>query len=159
MSHIAIAVVDLLQELTDTDTLHESEEGAEVLIDSLVSPAALLCPRSVSEHLVSSRTFGPCHLLPPPPAPTRTLGVYRVLVCGVHSCTTFSGEVVVIGKGVRMAERLGNRAIYIRRLPVRFPAVRNEIVSLGNALHPTCLGGMSLYFQSLWIRASAKCKW
>ncbi|KAK6308148.1 hypothetical protein J4Q44_G00214190 [Coregonus suidteri] len=34
--HIAIAVVDLLQELTDIDTLHESEEGAEVLIDSLL---------------------------------------------------------------------------------------------------------------------------
>ncbi|XP_064861487.1 beta-catenin-like protein 1 isoform X2 [Oncorhynchus nerka] len=33
---IAIAVVDLLQELTDIDTLHESEEGAEVLIDSLL---------------------------------------------------------------------------------------------------------------------------
>uniref|UniRef100_G1R371 Beta-catenin-like protein 1 n=1 Tax=Nomascus leucogenys TaxID=61853 RepID=G1R371_NOMLE len=29
-------VVDLLQELTDIDTLHESEEGAEVLIDALV---------------------------------------------------------------------------------------------------------------------------
>ncbi|KAB1262367.1 Beta-catenin-like protein 1 [Camelus dromedarius] len=29
------AVVDLLQELTDIDTLHESEEGAEVLIDAL----------------------------------------------------------------------------------------------------------------------------
>lgn len=35
--HVAIAVVDLLQELTDIDTLHESEEGAEVLIDALVS--------------------------------------------------------------------------------------------------------------------------
>lgn len=35
--HVSIAVVDLLQELTDIDTLHESEEGAEVLIDSLVS--------------------------------------------------------------------------------------------------------------------------
>ncbi|CDQ74613.1 unnamed protein product [Oncorhynchus mykiss] len=34
--HIAIAVVDLLQELTDIDTLQESEEGAEVLIDSLL---------------------------------------------------------------------------------------------------------------------------
>ncbi|XP_066527913.1 beta-catenin-like protein 1 [Hoplias malabaricus] len=33
---ISIAVVDLLQELTDIDTLHESEEGAEVLIDSLL---------------------------------------------------------------------------------------------------------------------------
>ncbi|KAM9120896.1 beta-catenin-like protein 1 [Pangshura tecta] len=30
------AVVDLLQELTDIDTLHESEDGAEVLIDALV---------------------------------------------------------------------------------------------------------------------------
>lgn len=36
-SHVSIAVVDLLQELTDIDTLHESEEGAEVLIDALVS--------------------------------------------------------------------------------------------------------------------------
>ncbi|XP_041859547.1 beta-catenin-like protein 1 [Melanotaenia boesemani] len=33
---VAIAVVDLLQELTDIDTLHESEEGAEVLIDSVL---------------------------------------------------------------------------------------------------------------------------
>ncbi|XP_039530362.1 beta-catenin-like protein 1 [Pimephales promelas] len=33
---ISIAVVDLLQELTDIDTLHESEEGAEVLIDALL---------------------------------------------------------------------------------------------------------------------------
>ncbi|XDV46512.1 hypothetical protein PO909_014398 [Leuciscus waleckii] len=33
---ILIAVVDLLQELTDIDTLHESEEGAEVLIDALL---------------------------------------------------------------------------------------------------------------------------
>ncbi|KAK3518592.1 hypothetical protein QTP70_004086 [Hemibagrus guttatus] len=35
-THIAIAVVDLLQELTDVDTLNESEEGAEVLIDALL---------------------------------------------------------------------------------------------------------------------------
>ncbi|XP_038579310.1 beta-catenin-like protein 1 isoform X2 [Micropterus salmoides] len=33
---VAIAVVDLLQELTDIDTLHESEEGAEILIDALL---------------------------------------------------------------------------------------------------------------------------
>ncbi|OBS69061.1 hypothetical protein A6R68_02384, partial [Neotoma lepida] len=33
---LLMAVVDLLQELTDIDTLHESEEGAEVLIDALV---------------------------------------------------------------------------------------------------------------------------
>ncbi|KAM4692383.1 beta-catenin-like protein 1 [Rhinophrynus dorsalis] len=34
--NVCIAVVDLLQELTDIDTLHESEEGAQVLIDALV---------------------------------------------------------------------------------------------------------------------------
>uniref|UniRef100_A0A673MQ76 Beta-catenin-like protein 1 n=1 Tax=Sinocyclocheilus rhinocerous TaxID=307959 RepID=A0A673MQ76_9TELE len=34
--HSLIVVVDLLQELTDIDTLHESEEGAEVLIDALL---------------------------------------------------------------------------------------------------------------------------
>uniref|UniRef100_A0A3Q2QIP9 Beta-catenin-like protein 1 n=1 Tax=Fundulus heteroclitus TaxID=8078 RepID=A0A3Q2QIP9_FUNHE len=33
---ILSTVVDLLQELTDIDTLHESEEGAEVLIDALL---------------------------------------------------------------------------------------------------------------------------
>ncbi|XP_064611827.1 beta-catenin-like protein 1 [Liolophura sinensis] len=33
---IALAVVDLLQELTDVDTLNESEEGAESLIDTLL---------------------------------------------------------------------------------------------------------------------------
>ncbi|KAM6925136.1 beta-catenin-like protein 1 [Xenentodon cancila] len=33
---ILLPVVDLLQELTDIDTLHESEEGAEVLIDALL---------------------------------------------------------------------------------------------------------------------------
>lgn len=37
---MSIAVVDLLQELTDIDTLHESEEGAEVLIDALVSDSS-----------------------------------------------------------------------------------------------------------------------
>uniref|UniRef100_A0A8D3DP25 Catenin beta like 1 n=1 Tax=Scophthalmus maximus TaxID=52904 RepID=A0A8D3DP25_SCOMX len=36
LTHVAIAVVDLLQELTDIDTLNESEEGAEVLIDALL---------------------------------------------------------------------------------------------------------------------------
>ena len=33
---ITIAVVDLLQEMTDVDTLTESEEGANILIDALV---------------------------------------------------------------------------------------------------------------------------
>ncbi|KAK9890502.1 hypothetical protein WA026_010581 [Henosepilachna vigintioctopunctata] len=35
-SDIAVATVELLQELTDVDILHESEEGAEALIDSLL---------------------------------------------------------------------------------------------------------------------------
>lgn len=34
---ISIAIIDLLQEMTDVDTLNESEEGATALIDSLVS--------------------------------------------------------------------------------------------------------------------------
>lgn len=34
---ISIAVIDLLQEMTDVDTLNESEEGAAALIDALVS--------------------------------------------------------------------------------------------------------------------------
>ncbi|XP_022658966.1 beta-catenin-like protein 1 isoform X2 [Varroa jacobsoni] len=35
-SDIAIAAVDLLQEMTDVDTLNESEEGALALVDSLI---------------------------------------------------------------------------------------------------------------------------
>ena len=34
---VSIAVIDLLQELTEVDTLNESEEGANALIDALVS--------------------------------------------------------------------------------------------------------------------------
>ncbi|XP_075734066.1 beta-catenin-like protein 1 [Rhipicephalus microplus] len=33
---ISIAAVDLLQELTDVDSLHESQEGADMLIDALI---------------------------------------------------------------------------------------------------------------------------
>ena len=33
---ISIAVVDLLQETTDLDTLTENEEGADILLDALV---------------------------------------------------------------------------------------------------------------------------
>ncbi|TRY98616.1 hypothetical protein DNTS_005290 [Danionella cerebrum] len=36
LNAVHIAVVDLLQELSDIDTLHESEEGAAVLIDALL---------------------------------------------------------------------------------------------------------------------------
>lgn len=34
---VSIAIIDLLQEMTDVDTLNESEEGATALIDALVS--------------------------------------------------------------------------------------------------------------------------
>lgn len=45
-------MVDLLQELTDIDTLHESEEGAEVLIDALVSrrPQIISMPQPSNEY-------------------------------------------------------------------------------------------------------------
>ena len=35
-SDISIAVVDLLQEMTDVDTLTDSDEGANLLVDALV---------------------------------------------------------------------------------------------------------------------------
>ena len=38
VADIAIAVVDLMQELTDVDTLNESEEDAAALVDALVCP-------------------------------------------------------------------------------------------------------------------------
>lgn len=53
--HVSIAVVDLLQELTDIDTLHESEEGAEVLIDALVS--STVQPSPVGTRLVPERAW------------------------------------------------------------------------------------------------------
>ena len=44
LADVSIAVIDLLQELTDVDTLNESEEGATALIDALVSAITLLVP-------------------------------------------------------------------------------------------------------------------
>lgn len=44
LADISIAVIDLLQELTDVDTLNESEEGAAALIDALVSAVTVLVP-------------------------------------------------------------------------------------------------------------------
>jgi len=38
---VSIAVVDLIQEMTDVDTLNESEEGANVLIDALLAGQVL----------------------------------------------------------------------------------------------------------------------
>ena len=47
--------------------------------------------------------------------------------------------------------------LLIRRLPVRFLPVPNDVVSLGKALHPTYLGGNSpVLTDLLWIRGSAK---
>ena len=43
-----------------------------------------------------------------------------------------------------MAERLGNWASN-QKVAGSIPGQVNYIVSLGKALHPTCLGGMSLY--------------
>jgi len=37
VADISIAAVDLMQELTDVDTLNESDEGANALIAALVS--------------------------------------------------------------------------------------------------------------------------
>ena len=46
--------------------------------------------------------------------------------------------------GSKVAERLGNRASN-QKVASLIPAVSNDVVSLGKALHRTCLGGMSLY--------------
>lgn len=49
---ISIAVVDLLQEMTDVDTLTESEEGANVLFDALVC-ACFIMELLISFHSVT----------------------------------------------------------------------------------------------------------
>ena len=53
----------------------------------------------------------------------------------------------IVDKGVSKTRWLSGSGVglLIRRLLVRFPAVKNDVVSLGKALHPTCLGGISLY--------------
>ena len=49
-----------------------------------------------------------------------------------------------------MAEWLGNRAIN-QKVAGSIPGP-NNVVSLGKALHPACLGGMSLYLRHLaWL--------
>ena len=53
-----------------------------------------------------------------------------------------------------MAERLGNWAINQK---VRFPAVQNDVVSLGKTLHPTGECPCTCC-KSFWVRVSAKCK-
>ena len=47
-AHISIAVVDLIQELTDVDTLNESEEQATSLVDTLVSAIVSTLFKSLS---------------------------------------------------------------------------------------------------------------
>ena len=44
----------------------------------------------------------------------------------------------------QIAEQLGSRTIN-QKVVGSIPAVQNDDVSLGKALHPTCSGGMSLY--------------
>ena len=46
---ISIAVIDLLQEMTDVDTLNESEEGATALIDALVSFLFMFYARQINQ--------------------------------------------------------------------------------------------------------------
>ena len=43
-----------------------------------------------------------------------------------------------------MVERLGNRAIN-QKVAGSISGRAFDVVSLGKSLHPTCLGGMSLY--------------
>ena len=63
------------------------------------------------------------------------------------------GLLVAWGVRLQSGEGVGEGVgLVIRRSPDRFPAVPNDIVSLGKALHSTCL----TYCKSLWIRASAK---
>ena len=45
-----------------------------------------------------------------------------------------------------MAERLRSRAIN-QKVAGSIPDCANDVVSLGKALHPTCLRGISLYLQ------------
>jgi len=49
---ISIAVIDLLQEMTDVDTLNESEEGATALIDALVSFFPYLFQENTHYHII-----------------------------------------------------------------------------------------------------------
>ena len=51
---IAVAVVDLIQELTDVDTLHESEEGANSLVLALMTNQVI---RYESLCLVNRKCF------------------------------------------------------------------------------------------------------
>lgn len=56
VADISIAVIDLLQELTDVDTLNESEEGATALIDALVSAVTVLVPVVQLFEIILQRT-------------------------------------------------------------------------------------------------------
>ncbi len=65
---ISIAVVDLLQEMTDVDSLAESEEGADILLDALVQlrcfwPVTQL--RFFLSHFVNPRSLSRHTPLPP----------------------------------------------------------------------------------------------
>ena len=55
-----------------------------------------------------------------------------------------------------MAERLGNQAIN-QKVAGLIPGRENDVVSLGKALPPTCLGGLSLYLMQVALDKSV-CK-
>ena len=83
----------------------------------------------------------------PPPE-----GLYQEKLYYLHDITDFSGVRWLSGQGVGASNQ---------KVTGWNPGHdKNEVVSLGKPLHPTCLGGECpcTYCKSLWIRASAKCK-
>ena len=94
--------------------------------------------RSPSTKLGNQRSYlflHPCKLQPEPSLPE-----------------TFTKQEVRTTYGGQIAERLGNRAIN-QKVAGLIPGLQNDVVSLGKALHPTCLWGN---VPVLTIRASAK---
>ena len=59
---ISVAVVDLLQELTDIDTLNESEEGTAALINALAAQQICALLGMVKNKISKATIFGHKHL-------------------------------------------------------------------------------------------------
>ena len=131
---------------------------------TLVKPIGLY--RSVSSVLRLS-SLSPSFLFPlcdPPPFPGPPSPLHPLLLTSPSppyrlylSCLAPSPLLPRLSRGGQMAERLGNRAIN-QRLPVRFPAMLNDVVSFGQGTSPYLPLGESpcTCCKSLWIRASAK---